>query len=102
MDAPEDEALIREILPVLDLDHQYTPSGWRVESRPRRPDPPVRPHGRQATGLQDPNPDQRPAAARRPTDRGMVVVTSSNPDDEDRIRQRSDLLISQTLNHLLG
>jgi hypothetical protein len=31
-----------------------------------------------------------------------VVVTSSNPDDEDRIRQRSDLLISQTLNQLLG
>ena len=31
-----------------------------------------------------------------------VVVISSNPDDEDRIRERSDLLTNQTLNQLLG
>ena len=31
-----------------------------------------------------------------------VVVTRSNPDDEDRILERSELLISETLNQRLG
>ena len=31
-----------------------------------------------------------------------VVVIDSTPDDEDRIRERSELLISETLNQLLG
>lgn len=31
-----------------------------------------------------------------------VLVISSNPDDEERIRERSELLIKQTLTELLG
>jgi hypothetical protein len=31
-----------------------------------------------------------------------VVVTTSNPDDENRIHQRGELLVQETLNKLLG
>lgn len=31
-----------------------------------------------------------------------VIVTDSNPDEEDRIRERSELLINYTINWLLG
>lgn len=31
-----------------------------------------------------------------------VIVTDSNPDEEDRIRERSELLINYTFNWLLG
>ena len=31
-----------------------------------------------------------------------VVVTASNPDDEDRIHQCGELLVQETLNKLLG
>lgn len=102
MDDPADEALIQEILPVLDLDHQYTRlvEAWNHELVAQ-----IRRCGRQAgkrlgykirTFTSDPDrrDDQRIAV--------WVVVISANPHDEDRIRERSELLINQTLNQLLG
>lgn len=97
-----DEALIQEIVPVLDLDHQYTRlvEAWNHELITQ-----IRRCGREAgkrlgykirTLTSDPQRrDDRRVAV-------WVVVISSNPDDEDRIRDRRDLLISQTLNQLLG
>jgi hypothetical protein len=102
MHDPADEALIREILPVLDRDHQYT---RMVEAS--NPDlvAQIRRYGRTAgkrlgykirTLTSDPQQrDDRRVAV-------WVVVTSSNPDDEHRIRERSELLISETLNQLSG
>lgn len=102
MDDPADEALTQEILPVLDLDHQYTRSveAWNHELVAQ-----IRRCGRAAgkrlgykirTFTSDPDrrDDQRIAV--------WVIVTDSNPDDEDRIRERSELLINHTLNQLLG
>src|SRR3954453_16878536 len=102
MDAPEDEALIQEILPVLEVDHQYTRlvEAWNHELVAQ-----IRRCGRQAgkrlgykirTFASDPDRrDDRRIA-------GWVIVTDSNPDDEDRVRERSELLISETLNQLSG
>ena len=102
MHDPEDEALIQEILPVLDLDHQYTRlvEEWNHELVAQ-----IRRCGRQAgkrlgykirTLTSDPERrDDRRVAV-------WVVVIDSNPDDEHRIRERSELLINQTLNELLG
>ena len=93
---------ISEILPVLDLDHQYT---RLVEASNHHLVAQIRRCGRTAgkrlgfkirTLTSDPQQrDDRRVAV-------WVVVTSSNPDDEDRIRERSELLISETLNQLLG
>ena len=102
MHDPADEALIQEILPALDLDHQYTRlvEEWNHELVAQ-----IRRCGRQAgkrlgykirTLTSDPQQrDDRRIAV-------WVVVIASNPDDEDRIRERSELLISETLNQLLG
>src|SRR5680860_480917 len=102
MHDPADEALIQEIVPVLDLDHQYTRlvESWNHELVAQ-----VRRCGREAgkrlgykirTLTSDPQQrDDRRIAV-------WVVVIGSNPDDEDRIRERSELLISETLNQLLG
>ena len=99
---PEDEALIQEILPVLELDHQYTRlvEAWNHELVAQ-----IRRCGRQAgkrlgykirTFASDPDrrDDQRIAV--------WVIVTDPTPDDEDRIRARSELLMNQTFNQLLG
>ena len=102
MHDPDDEALIQEILPVLEVDHQYTRlvEEWNHELLAQ-----IRRCGRAAgkrlgykirTFASDPD---------RRDDRRIAVwaiVTDSNPDDEDRIRERSDLLISHTFNQLLG
>ena len=102
MDDPEDEALIQEILPVLEVDHQYTRlvEAWNHELVAQ-----IRRCGRQAgkrlgykirTFTSDPERrDDRRIAV-------WVLVISSNPDDEERIRERSELLINRTLNQLLG
>ena len=102
MQDPEDEALIQEMLPVLDLDHQYTRlvEAWNHELVAQ-----IRRCGRQAgkrlgykirTLTSDPE--------QRDDGRLMVwvVVIDSTPEDEDRIRERSELLISETLYKLLG
>lgn len=102
MDDPADEALIQEILPALEVDHQYTRlvEKWNYELVAQ-----IRRCGRQAgkrlgykirTFTSDPDrqDDQRIAV--------WVIVTDSNPQDEDRIRERSELLINHTLNQLLG
>ena len=102
MHDPEDEALIEQILPVLELDHQYARlvEAWNHDLVAQ-----IRRCGRQTgkrlgykirTFASDPD---------RREDRRVVVwvlVTDPNPDDEDRIRERSDLLISHTFNQLLG
>jgi hypothetical protein len=102
MHDPADEALIQEILPVLEVDHQYT---RLVEAWNHQLVAQIRRCGREAgkrlrykirTLTSDPQQrDDRRIAV-------WVVVTSSNPDDEDSIRERSELLISKTLNQLLG
>jgi hypothetical protein len=95
-----DEALIQQILPVLDLDHQYTrlAEAWDQDRVAQ-----IRRCGRAAgrrlgykirTFATDPEDrdDGRVAV--------WVVVTASNPDDDERIRERGDLLIRETLNQL--
>ena len=102
MHDPEDEALIQQILPVLELDHQYTRlvEAWNHDLVAQ-----IRRCGRAAgrrlgykirTFASDPD--------RRDDGRLVVwvIVINSNPDDEHRIRERSELLISQTFNLLLG
>ena len=102
MHDPADEALIQEMLPVLDVDHHYTRlvEEWNHEFVAQ-----IRRCGRQAgkrlgykirTVATDPDrrDDRRTAVC--------VLVISSNPDDEERIRERSELLINQTLTELLG
>jgi site-specific recombinase len=99
---PADEAPVQEILPVLELDHQYTRlvEAWNHELVTQ-----IRRCGREAgkrlgykirTLTSDPEQrvDGRVAV--------WVVVIRSNPDDKDRIRERGELLISETLNQLLG
>lgn len=101
MQDPEDEVLIQEMLPVLDVDHQHM---RLVEAWNRDRVAQIRRCGRQAgkrLGYKirtlNSDPDRR--------DDGRlvvwVVVIESAPDDEDRIRERGELLISQTLNQLL-
>jgi len=98
----DDEALIQEILPVLDLDHQYTRlvKEWNHELIAQ-----IRRCGRQAGNRLGYKIRTLTSDPQRRDDRRVavwVVVIGSNPDDEDRIRDRSELLISQTLNQLLG
>jgi hypothetical protein len=102
MQDPQDEALVQEIMPVLELDHQYTRlvEAWNHDLVAQ-----IRRCGRQAgkrlgykirTVASDP---ERRDDARLVV---WVVVIDSTPDDEDRIRGRGELLISRTLNLLLG
>ena len=102
MHDPADEALIREILPALDLDHQYTRlvEEWNHEFVAQ-----IRRCGRQAGKRPGYKIRTLTSDPQRRDDRRVVVwvvVIGSNPDDEDRIRDRSELLISETLNQLLG
>jgi len=87
---------------VLDLDHQYTRlvEAWKHDFVAQ-----IRRCGRQAgkrLGYKIPTLTSDPE--HRDDGRLMVwvVVIDSTPDDEDRIRERSELLISETLNQLLG
>ena len=90
------------ILPVLEVDHQYTRlvEAWnhQLVAQIRRC---CRAAGKRLGDLirtLASDPDRR-------EDRRIavwVLVTDSNPDDEDRIRERSELLISQTLKQLPG
>jgi hypothetical protein len=102
MHHPDDEALIQQIQPVLELDHQYT---RHVEAR--NDDLVAQIHrccraaGKTAR-IQDPYLRQRPARPRRPTHRRLGRRQASNPDDENRIHQRGELLVQETLNKLLG
>lgn len=102
MHDPDGEALIQEILPVLELDHQHT---RLVEVWNHQLVAQIRRCGRQAgkrlgyrirTFASDPDrrDDQRIAV--------IVIVIDSNPGDEERIRARSELLMNQTFNQLLG
>lgn len=97
-----DKELIQRILPVLEIDHQYV---RHVE--PWNQDLIAQIHrcGRAAArrlgyGVRtfQSDPDKR--------EDGRVVVivavTHSTPDEEDRIRERSDLLMRDTLNRILG
>jgi len=97
-----DEELIQRILPVLEIDHQYARhvQAWDQDLIAQ-----IRRCGRAAarrlgyrvrtvtteSQLRD---DGRRVVA--------VVVMDSNPDDEDRIRERSDLLMRETLDRILG
>jgi len=102
MSNEDDEALIEAMLPVLDLDHQYvrTVESWNDDLTAQ-----VRRCGRAAgrrlgyrVRTAAPNPDSRDGGRRVV----VVVVVDSNPEDEDRIRERSDLLLRATLDRLLG
>lgn len=98
----DDEALIAELMPALEIDHQYvrTVDGWNDDLTAQ-----IRRCGR--------------AAARRlgykvrtfatdPGDREdgrrlvLIAVTSSTPADEARIDERSQLLIEEALRRALG
>ncbi len=101
MQDPDDEALTQKILPALELDHQYTRlvEGWDHDLVGQ-----IRRCGRAAgrrlgckvrTLASDPHDrDDRRIVV-------WVVVTDSTPDDEDRIRERGELLIQETLHQLL-
>ncbi len=101
MYGPDDEALIQEIQPVLELDHQYTRhvEAWNEDLVAQ-----IRRCGRAAgrrlgykvrTFASDPHDrDDRRIVV-------WVVVTDSTPDDEDRIREGGELLIQETLHQLL-
>jgi hypothetical protein len=96
----DDEALIQQILPVLDLDHQYT---RLVEAWSQACIAQIRRCGRTAgrrlgvkirTFATDPEDrdDGRVAV--------WVVVTASNPEEDERIRARGELLIREAMNQL--
>jgi hypothetical protein len=98
MHDPDDEALIEQILPVLDLDHQYTRlvEAWNQDRVAQ-----IRRCGRSAgrrlgykirTFATDPQSREDGHVA------VWVVVTSSNPADDERIRERGDLLMREALN----
>lgn len=96
-----DEELIQRVLPVLEIDHQYV---RHVESWNQELIAQIRRCGRAAArrlgyGVRtfQSDPDKR-------EDRRVVVivaVTRSTPDEEERIRERSDLLMREAWNHPL-
>ena len=96
-----DEELIQRILPVLEIDHQYA---RRVEAWDRDLIAQICRCGRAAarrlgygvrTFQSDPD--------KREDGRVVVVVavTRSTPDEEERIRERSHLLMREAWNHPL-
>jgi len=98
----EDQALIAEVVTALELDHQYvrTTEGWNdsLAAQIRRCG---RAPGRQLgyrvrTFATDPGERED---GRRVV---CVVVTASTPADEARLRERSNLLVRETLRRLLG
>jgi len=94
----DDELLIAEIMPALEIDHQYMQT---VESYNDDLSAQIRRCGRVAarrlgykvrTFLSDPHEGRRTVS---------VVVTESTEQDEKRVRERSELLIGETLTRLL-
>ncbi len=96
----DDEALIAQMMPVLDIDHQYVRhvEEWNQELVDQ-----IRRCGR-AAGRQlgfrirtcATNPDLREDRRRVV----CVVVTASTEEDERRIEERSQLLVAQALSRL--
>jgi len=97
-----DEALIEQILPVLDIDHQYV---RYVEAWDQDLIAQVRRCGRTAarrlgydvrTFQTDPD--------KREDGRVVVIVavTRSTPNEEERIRERGDLLMREAWQHPLA
>ena len=97
-----DEALIEQILPALDIDHQYV---RHIEAWDQDLIAQVRRCGRAAarrlgygvlTFQSDPD--------KREDGRVVViaVVTRSTPEEEERIREWGDLLMCEALDRLLG
>jgi hypothetical protein len=90
------------MLPVLDLDHQYvrTVESWnedlvaQIRRCGRAPGRRLGYRVRTVATDAELRDDSRRVVS--------VVVMDSNPEDEDRIRERSDLLLRQTLDRLLG
>jgi hypothetical protein len=102
MHHPDDEALIGRIQPVLELDHQYTRQveAWNEDLVAQ-----IRRCGRAAGRRLGCRVRTLASDPRDRDDRRIVVcviVNDSNPGEEDRIRERSELLINHTLNQLLG
>ena len=90
---PDDEALIQQIQPVLELDHQYTRhvEAWNDDLVAQ-----IRRCGRAAGRRLGYKVRSSTSVPRDRDDRRVVVwlvVTASNPDDEDRIHQRGELLV---------
>lgn len=101
MHDPGDQTLIQEILPVLELDHQYMRlvEAWNQELVAQ-----IRRCGREAGRLLGFKIQTLASDPDRRDDRRLVVwvlVIDSNPEDEIRIRERSELLMNQTLNQVL-
>ncbi len=101
MPVDHDEALVAEILPVLEIDHQYVRivEGYNEELAAQ-----IRRCGRTAgrrlgykvrTSVSDPEERQD---GRRAV---CVVVTESTDEDETRVSDRFELLITETLTRLL-
>ena len=95
----DDELLIAEIMPVLEIDHQYVRT---VESYNDDLAAQIRRCGRVAarrlgykvrTFLSEPHNEGRRTVS--------VVVTESTEQDEKRVRERSQLLMDETLTRLL-
>jgi DNA-binding IclR family transcriptional regulator len=92
---------LQQIQPFLELDHQYTRhvEAWNDDLAAQ-----IRRCGRAAGSRLG---YKIRTVASDPRDRDdrrivvWVVVTASNPDDEDRIHQRGELLVQETLNKLL-
>jgi DNA-binding IclR family transcriptional regulator len=102
MHHPDDEELIQQIQPVLELDHQYT---RHVEASNEDLVAQIRRCGRAAGRRLEYKVRTFASDPRDRDDRRIVVwvvVTASNPDDEHRIHQRAELLIHNTLNQLLS
>lgn len=102
MPDPDDEELIQQILPVLDLDHQYSRlvEAWNQDLISQ-----IRRCGRAAGKRLGYKIRTFATGPERREDRRVavwVIVTDSNPEDEQRIRERGELLIDQTLTRFLG
>jgi len=95
------EALIQEIIPVLEIDHEYVRivEGWNQDLVAQ-----IRRCGRAAAHRLG---YKVRTIATDPVEREdgrvvvWVVITHSNPVEEERLRERGDLLMRQTFSELL-
>jgi hypothetical protein len=101
MSHDDDELLVAEIMPVLEIDHEYvrTIEGYSEELAAQ-----IRRCGRTAARRLGykvrtfaSQPEQRQGGRRTV----CVVVTESTEQDETRVRERSELLVTETLTRLL-
>ena len=102
MQLEHDEEFVAEIMPVLEIDHQYvrTVEGYDEDLAAQ-----IRRCGRTAarrlgfkvrTFVSDP---EQQEDGRRSV---CVIVTESTSQDETRVRERSELLVADTLTRMLG